>query len=154
MEVKCSHCGTVSTVHDQKVPIGRSYFVCPGCSSRVNVFKGLQEGSVVKNLVGVRFFRDGEGFNEAYAEPGQLWHVVKVTQPCPDKGENRECERKNKGRCPNQRLLMRLDRDNSFYRTCLYRNGRKLFDKTDRTLVGAHGLLSEPDDEDTTYKII
>jgi DNA-directed RNA polymerase subunit RPC12/RpoP len=149
MEVKCTHCGTASTVLDEKVPIGRSYFICPACDHRVNVFKGLKEGSMVKNLVGVRFFREDEGFHEEYCEPGELWHVVKVTQPCPDKGDDRECERNNKGRCPNQRLLMRLDRDNSFYRTCLYRNGRKLFDKTDRTLVGAQGLLSEPDDDAT-----
>ncbi|MDQ7785839.1 MAG: hypothetical protein RDU20_23360 [Desulfomonilaceae bacterium] len=154
MDVKCSHCGIVSSVRDDKVPIGRSYFLCPGCNRRVNVFKGLQEGSVVKNLVGFRFFRDGEGFNEAYAEPGELWHVVKVTQPCPDKGDDRACERENKGRCPNQRLLMRLDRDDSFYRTCLYRNGRKLFDRSDRTQVGAQGLLGDPDDDDTTYRIL
>jgi hypothetical protein len=116
------------------------------------VFKGFQEGALVKNLVGVRFFREEEMFHEEYCPPGELWHVVRVTQPCPDRGEDKECEVKNRGRCPNQRLVLRLDRDNVLYKTCLYRNGRKIFDKSDRTMVGAHGLRPDPDD-DSTYRL-
>lgn len=153
MDFTCSTCRGVSSIDDEKIPIGRSYFICPECQSRVNVFKGLQEGSVVKNVVGLRFFRDEGTFHEEYCAPGELWHVVKVTQPCPDKGDDRECELRNNGRCPNQRLIMRLDRDNVLYRTCLYRNGRKVFDRTDRTLVGAQGLISDPDD-DITCRIL
>ena len=136
---------------DSKIPIGRSYFLCPSCDARVNVFKGLQPGNIVTNLVGVRFFRDGDDFHEEYCEPGELWRVVRVTQPCPDKGEDRECEIKNKGRCPNQRLILRLDRDKMLYRTCLYRNGRRIFDRTSRTPLGAKPLMAEEDDE--TYRI-
>ena len=153
MDLVCKRCQSLSAIDDEKIPVGRSYFICPSCGDRVNVFKGLQVGAVVKNVVGLRFFRDGGTFHEEYCPPGELWHVVKVTQPCPEKGEDRECERTNRGRCPNQRLIMRLDRDNVLYRTCLYRNGRKVFDRTDRTLVGAHGLTEDPDD-DATYRIL
>jgi hypothetical protein len=150
MKVTCSQCRTVTDLQDGKVPIGRSYFLCPHCHTRINVFKGLQPGSLVVNLVGVRFFREGDDFHEEYCEPGELWRVVKVTQPCPDRGEDKECEAKNKGRCPNQRLILRLDRDRMIYRTCLYRNGRRIFDKTSRVPVGSKPLM---EDEDETYRI-
>ncbi len=151
MKVTCAQCGSISDIPDSKIPIGRSYFLCPSCDARVNVFKGLQPGNIVTNLVGVRFFRDGDDFHEEYCEPGELWRVVRVTQPCPDKGEDRECEIKNKGRCPNQRLILRLERDNLLYRTCLYRGGRRIFDRTSRTPLGAKPLMPEEDDE--TYRI-
>jgi hypothetical protein len=152
MDVTCSNCATVSSIEDRKVPIGKSYFLCPNCDTRINIFKGLQPGALVVNLVGVRFFHEGNEFHEEYCEPGELWRVEKVTQPCPDRGEDRECEINNKGRCPNQRLLLRLERDKKLYKPCLYRNGRRIFDKTSRTPVGSHPLFNYAED-DETYRI-
>lgn len=152
VEVVCSKCRTASDVPEEKVPVGRSYFVCPKCEARINIFKGLQEGSLVINLVGVRFFDEGDEFSEVYCEPGEFWTVMKVTQPCPDRGDDKSCELNNKGRCPNQRLLMRLERNKKLYKTCLYRNGRKVFDKTGRSPVGAKPLTDDYDD-DRTYRV-
>lgn len=151
MDLTCSQCGTTTKVPERKIPIGRSYFLCPKCDSRINIFKGLRPGTLVTNLVGVRFFRDGDEFHEEYCEPGELWRVEQVTQPCPDKGDDKACELNNKGRCPNQRLLVRLERNKMIYRTCLYRNGRRIFDKTSRVPVGAIPLQDISDDE--TYRV-
>jgi hypothetical protein len=152
MQVACANCGVKSDVANKKVPLGRSYFLCPSCGSRINIFKGLQPGALVTNLVGIRFLREGEGFHEEYCEPGELWRVVHVTEPCPDRGDDKDCERKNKGRCPNQRLVVLLERDQTLYRTCLYRNGRRIFDKAARHPVGADYSQGTPD-EDTTHRI-
>jgi len=152
MDVTCCTCKTVSTIAEWEIPLGRSYFLCPSCQSRINIFKGLQPGALVTNLVGIRFMSDGSGLCEEYCEPGELWRVVNVTQPCPEKGHGQDCEVANKGRCPNQRLIMRLDRDKVLYRTCLYRKGRKIFDKTARTPVGVPPPFS-PIDDDETYRI-
>jgi hypothetical protein len=67
--------------------------------------------------------------NERLAESGELWRVMDVVEPCPDKGKGRSCEGDNRGRCPNQRLVVRLSRDKKLYKTCLYRGGRRIFDK-------------------------
>lgn len=156
MDVTCSKCGTLSNVPDQKVPIGRSYLLCPQCEARINIFKSLQPGAVVTNLTGLRFSREGSGLHEEYCEPGELWRLVEVIHPCPEKGRARECERDNKGRCPNQRLILRLRRDKTLYRSCMYRKGRKIFDKSSRSPVGAGPPPSDilpPEDEDKTYRI-
>lgn len=153
MDVTCSTCETVSTISDWEIPVGRSYFICPTCESRINIFKGLRPGALVVNVVGLRFLREGDELNEQYCEPGELWRVVKVTQPCPDKGHSLDCELENRGRCPNQRLLMRLDRDNTLYRTCLYRKGRKIFDKSARIPVGVPLPITPTDEDDSTYRI-
>jgi len=151
MDLTCSKCGTLTQLPDRKIPIGRSYFLCPNCDARINLFIGLRPGTLITNLVGVRFFRETDEFYEEYCEPGELWRVVKVTQPCPDQGEDKACEVNNKGRCPNQRLIVRLERNGQLYRTCLYRNGRRLFDKTGRVPVGVIPAPTPADDE--TYRI-
>jgi hypothetical protein len=150
MNVTCSQCKAQSDIPDSKIPIGRSFFLCPHCHARINIFKGLKPGTLVTNLVGVRFLREGEEFHEEHCDPGELWRVVQVTQPCPDRGDDKECETKNRGRCPNQRLILRLDRDKMLYRTCLYRNGRRIFDKTSRVPVGSRPLMEE---ETSTQRI-
>ncbi|MFC1836393.1 zinc-ribbon domain-containing protein [Thermodesulfobacteriota bacterium] len=152
MEVTCHKCKSVSNVTDSKVPVGRSYMLCPTCRTRINMFKGVKPGVMLTNLMGLRFQRYGEDFHEVYCEPGELWKVIEVTEPCPHKDEDEECERRNKGACPNQSLIVRLNRDRQLYSTCLYRLGRRLFDKATRHPVGAV-LPFEDYDEDVTYRV-
>jgi len=57
--------------------------------------------------------------------------VINVLQPCPEKGKGKPCELENMGRCPNQRLIVRLRFEKSLYKTCLYRAGRRIFDKSE-----------------------
>ena len=142
MEVKCANCSTVSKLPDGKVPVGRSYVLCPTCNQRINIFKGVRIGSIIKNLIGLRFLGDNDDLNDRFCEPGELWRVVNIVEPCPDKGRNRACERENYGRCPNQRLVVRLRRDKTIYKTCLYRRGRRIFDKGGRSPVGNTGISS------------
>jgi hypothetical protein len=155
MEITCSKCGTRSNLPDEKIPIGRSYTQCPKCEARINIFKGFPVGALVQNQAGLRFLRGEDELYEEYCEPGELWRVVEVIQPCPDKGTGRACELENKGRCPNQRLILRLTRDKILYKTCLYRKGRRIFDKAGRTPVGKQepsGMMFFEDD-DETYRI-
>jgi len=142
MELTCSNCGKSTRVSESKVPVGRSYIVCPKCSSRINIFKTVQAGAIITNLTGLRFMGEGDGLTERFCEPGELWRVVDVVQPCPDKGSGRSCEEENKGRCPNQRLVVRLRRDKMLYKTCLYRKGRRIFAKGKRSPVGDRGFSS------------
>jgi hypothetical protein len=79
---------------------------------------------------------EGELFDE-YCDPGELWRVIEVSEPCPHKDGQLECETQNRGHCPNQRLVLRLERTGKLYTSCLYRHGRKVFDATSRTPVGA-----------------
>jgi DNA-directed RNA polymerase subunit RPC12/RpoP len=154
MEVTCSNCGTISKLPDGKVPIGRSYILCPRCDGRITIYRGLKVGNTVKNLIGVRFLRDDDQMIDEFCEPGELWKVVEVLEPCPEKGTGRACERENFGRCPNQRVVVRLRGDTSLYRTCLYRKGRKIFDRGGHAPVGnrpptsALRPLNPTDDED------
>ena len=151
MDITCEKCGAVSAVPDKRIPTGRSYFLCPQCEARINIFKSLPVGCQVVNLAGLRFFRHSDEFHEEHCEPGELWRVVDVVEPCPDKGKNRSCELENRGRCPNQRLILRLSRDRTLYRSCMYRNGRKIFERTTRSPVGAQIPISDiwPDEEET-----
>ncbi len=129
--------------------------LCPHCEARINIFKGFPVGAGVENMTGLRFLRDEDGsLSEQYCEPGEIWRVVEVIQPCPDKGKGRPCEDENRGRCPNQRLILRLSRDKTLYKTCLYRKGRRIFDRSGRTPVGKQPLSEAwvPDD-DETYRI-
>jgi predicted Zn finger-like uncharacterized protein len=142
VNVNCTNCGTVSLLVDQKIPVGRSYVVCPSCKVRINIFKGLGIGSVITNLVNLRFLASSGELEERFAEAGETWRVVNVIEPCPDKGKGRACELTNKGRCPNQRLVVRLSRDTTLYKTCLYRGGRRIFDKGGRAPVGSCALTS------------
>jgi DNA-directed RNA polymerase subunit RPC12/RpoP len=142
MELTCSKCRRSARVPDAKVPVGRSYIVCPRCSSRINIFKTPQAGSIITNLTGLRFLGEGDDLTERFCEPGEMWRVVDVVNPCPDKGRGRSCELENKGRCPNQRLVVRLRRDKTLYKTCLYRKGRRIFDKGKRSPVGERGFSS------------
>ncbi len=155
MEVTCQKCKSVSDIPDRKIPIGRSYTICPVCQSRINIFKGLPVGAIIQNLIGMRMLRDGDEFCEQYIEPGEFWRVVDVIAPCPDKGHGRACEIENQGRCPNQRLIVRLRRDRTRYRTCLYRRRRRIFDRADHTAVGVQQPTAElfPVDEEETYRI-
>lgn len=155
MEVTCSKCETVSDVPDEKIPIGRSYLLCPECESRINIFKGLPVGATAQNLTGLRFFGDQDDLFERHCEPGELWRVVEVLEPCPDKGKGRVCELENKGRCPDQRLILRLTRDKVLYKSCMYRKGRRIFDKSGRTPVGKQPTSGTvyPDDDEKTYRI-
>ncbi len=125
---------------DAKVPVGRSYIICPECTARINIFKSVSAGAVVTNLTGLRFFGAGDGLLDRFCEPGEMWRVVEVVEPCPDKGKGRTCEIENKGRCPNQRLVVRLHRDKTLYKTCLYRRGRRIFDKGYRSPVGNRAI--------------
>jgi hypothetical protein len=154
MDVKCNKCATVSNIPDGEIPIGRSYILCPECETRINLFKGFPVGAAIQNLAGLRFFSNGENLSDRYCEPGEVWRVVDVIQPCPDKGKGRACEIENKGRCPNQRLLIRLSRDKTVYKTCLYRKGRRIFDRSGRTPVGKVPSSGTFDaDDDKTYRI-
>ncbi len=136
MELQCKRCGTCSELTEGRVPIGRSYLICPGCGGRINIFKGPPAGATVQNLVGVRFLSEARNLEDRFCEPGEQWRVVTVVEPCPERGRGKACEIENHGRCPNQRLLVRLPREQTIYRTCLYRKGRKLFDKDYRLPVG------------------
>jgi hypothetical protein len=127
-------------VQDAKIPMGRSYVVCPTCTVRINIFKGPQAGSTITNLTGLRFLGEGDGLMERFCEPGELWRVIDVVHPCPDKGRGRSCERENKGRCPNQRLVVRLRHERTLYKTCMYRKGCRIFDKGKRSPVGERGI--------------
>jgi hypothetical protein len=128
---------------DVKIPMGRSYIICPACSVRINIFKSPQTGSIITNLTGLRFLGEGDGLMERFCEPGELWRVMEVVQPCPDKGRGRDCERENRGRCPNQRLVVRLRRERTLYKTCMYRRGRRIFDKGKRSPIGDRNLFSD-----------
>jgi hypothetical protein len=142
VEVKCTTCRTSSRLVDARVPVGRSYIICPECAQRINIFKSVSVGAVVTNLLGLRFLGDGDGLLDRFCEPGEMWRVVDVVEPCPDKGKGRSCEMENRGRCPNQRLVVRLRRDRTLYKTCLYRKGRRIFDKGGRSPVGNRGISS------------
>ncbi len=142
MDVTCVNCGTINKVLDARIPVGRSYIVCPYCVSRINIYKGVGAGTIITNLVNLRFLASCGEFEERFAEAGELWRVVNVIDPCPDKCKNRTCETENRGRCPNQRLVVRLSRDTVLYKTCLYRRGRKIFDKGGRVPVGRLALTS------------
>ncbi len=141
MEVKCAKCSNVAVLRDERVPLGKSYILCPRCRSRINIFKGVKAGSVLTNLTGVRFSGSADELMERFCEPGEFWRVVKVLQPCPEKGKGRSCEMENKGRCPNQRLMVRLRFEKTVYKTCLYRKGRRIFGKGDTAPVG-RGVMS------------
>ena len=136
LEATCVKCGTVCQLPDQRIPLGRSYILCPGCNSRINIFKGVRTGGVLINLTGLRFSGCSDELMERFCEPGELWRVINVLQPCPDKGKGKPCELENMGRCPNQRLVVRLRSEKSLYKTCLYRKGRRIFDKSDDSPVG------------------
>jgi hypothetical protein len=137
---------------DAMVPVGRSYIVCPGCGSRINIFKSLRIGAVVTNLTGLRFLGSDDGLLDKFCEPGEVWKVVEVVEPCPDRGRGRACEEENQGRCPNQRLVVRLRRDKTLYKTCLYRKGRRIFDKEKRSPVGDRGVSSGCDVSDRSSR--
>jgi len=74
--------------------------------------------------------------------------VIRVVEPCPDRGKGRACELENRGRCPNQRLVVRLSHNKTLYKTCLYRRGRKIFDKGWRPAVGSKPTSSGCDYSD------
>jgi hypothetical protein len=95
---------------------------------------------VLRNLAGLRFSGSADELMERFCEPGEFWRVVKVLQPCPEKGKGRACELENKGRCPNQRLMVRLRFEKTVYKTCLYRRGRRIFEKGDTAPVGRQAL--------------
>lgn len=139
VEKACPKCGTVSKVSDQDVPLGWSFIVCPACKDRIDIFKGAQVGMVLKNLAGMRFFAETDSLMDRYCEPGELWRVTEVIEPCPDKGRGRACEIQNRGRCPNQRLIVRLVRDTAEHKTCLYRKARLIFDIMNTYPVGRLG---------------
>jgi len=123
-------------VPDGRVPVGRSFVQCPRCKRRVGIFVGVPVGAVLTNLTGVRFLAGTSDLMDRFCDPGEAWRVVKVLDPCPDKGKGRSCELQNRGRCPNQRLVVRLSRDMALYKTCLYRRGWRIFDKCSRSPVG------------------
>ncbi len=142
MEVTCSKCHILLNLPDEKVPVGRSYVICPRCSSRINLFMSVRPGAVVTNLTGLRFLGDTGDLDDRFCDPGELWRVVEVVEPCPDKGKGRACEVENRGRCPNQRLVIRLRGGKTQYKTCLYRQARHIFDKNRRPPVGDRGVSS------------
>jgi hypothetical protein len=142
VKVTCSKCHLLMNLPDEKVPIGRSYVICPSCGSRINVFRSLRPGAAVINLTGLRFLADDENLNERFCDAGELWRVVEVVEPCPDKGQGRACEAENRGRCPNQRLVIRLRGEKTCYKTCLYREGTRIFDKSRRYPGGKRGVSS------------
>ncbi len=143
MKITCTNCGTVFRIAENKIPIGRSYVICLNCESRINIFRSVGVGAVLTNLTNLRFLGNNKDLNERFCEPGALWRVVDVVEPCPDKGKGRYCEVENRGRCPNQRLVLRLSRDVTLYKTCLYRGGRRIFDKSSRTPVGNYVVTSD-----------
>lgn len=102
----------------------------------MNIFKGPPTGATLQNLVGVRFLGEAGDLVDRFCEPGEQWRVVNVVEPCPDRGTGKACELENHGRCPNQRLYVKLPNEHAVYRTCLYRKGRRLFDKDYRLPVG------------------
>jgi hypothetical protein len=110
----------------------------------LNIFKGFRVGQLIRNLAGIRFLKSEceSGLDEEYCEPGENWRVVSIIEPCPDKGKNRTCELENNGRCPNQRMVVRISGDNRMHKTCLYRRGRRIFAPEDRMPVGNVGLSS------------
>ncbi len=136
MKITCANCGRRSGLADSRIPIGRSYVVCPKCDSRINIFKSVAVGSIIRNLTNLRFLGGDNNFNDRFCEAGEMWRVVDVVEPCPDKGKGRSCEAQNRGRCPNQRMVVRLSRDSTHYKTCLYRNGRRIFEIGGRKLRG------------------
>jgi predicted Zn finger-like uncharacterized protein len=142
VKILCAHCGALSRLSDNKIPVGRSYVVCPNCASRINIFKSVAIGSIVRNLTNLRFLGGDNNFNDRFCEAGEMWRVVDVVEPCPDKGKGRSCEAQNRGRCPNQRMVVRLSRDSVLYKTCLYRNGRRIFDLGGRSPVGNCAVTS------------
>ncbi len=144
MELTCTQCGTISKIPSSRLPYGRSYTQCPGCGIRLNIFKGFRVGQLIRNLAGIRFLRsDGNiGLDEEYCDPGENWRVEAIVEPCPDKGKARSCEMDNFGRCPNQRMVVRLSGDKRLHKTCMYRGGRKIFAVEDRMPVGNVRLSS------------
>ncbi len=132
VKVTCSKCHILMNLPDENVPIGRSYVICPSCGSRHNVFGSLKPGVAVINLTGLRFLADDENLDDRFCEAGELWRVMEVVEPCPDKGKGRDCEAENRGRCPNQRLVIRPRGEKTRYKTCLYRKGARIFDKSRR----------------------
>ena len=124
--------------------------LCPNCHCRINIFKSVAIGSIVKNLTNLRFLGGEDNFNDRFCEAGEMWRVVDVVEPCPDKGKGRSCEAHNKGRCPNQRMVIRLSRDITLYKTCLYRNGRRIFDIGGRSPVGNCAVTSGSQTIDST----
>jgi hypothetical protein len=140
VKVPCSKCQLLLNLPDEKIPIGRSYVICPSCGFRMNIFGGLRPGAVVINLTGLRFFADDENLNDRFCDAGELWRVMEVVEPCPDKGKGRACETENRGRCPNQRLVIRLRGEKTIYKTCLYRGGAQVFDKSRRYPSGKRGV--------------
>lgn len=136
MNVRCPKCGAVLQIAD-RVPVGRSFAMCSRCGARVNIFAEPSPGSVMCNLAGVRFIHQTNCLNDVFCEPGELWKVIQVVRPCPDKGKGKACELENRGKCPNQRLLVKpMSLDRTYYRTCLYRKGRKIFEKHVKVPVG------------------
>lgn len=156
MDVKCQKCHTIASVPDKEIPIGRSYIVCPKCDARINIFKGFPEGAIIENLTNLRFMSYDSEFEEHFCEPGELWRVIEVITPCPDKGKGKACELENRGRCPNQRLVIKHIKDKAVYKSCLYRKRRRIFDPGElRVPVGRipdlDALYEEEDDK--TYRI-
>ena len=149
MDVTCHECGTVSKLPSRDVPVGRSYVVCPNCSTRITIFKGVKVGATVRNVVGIRFSGGFDELSDRYCEPGELWRVVEIIEPCPDKGQGKSCEMDNEGRCPNQRMVLRLRGEKALYKTCLYRKRRKIFDRGGHAPVGerspSSGLMPRQD---------
>jgi DNA-directed RNA polymerase subunit RPC12/RpoP len=145
VKVTCSTCHIPLNLPDEKVPVGRSYVVCPRCGSRINIFMSVRPGAVVTNLTGLRFLANNDDLEDRFCDPGELWRVLEVVEPCPDRGKGRACEKENRGRCPNQRLVIRLRGDKIRYKTCLYRQGRRIFDKNRRPPVGDRPLSSGSD---------
>ena len=142
MELQCRKCGMLTELTDVRVPIGRSCLFCPSCGARIKIFKGIPAGATVRNLLAVRFIGESGGLHDRFCEPGEQWRVVDVVDPCPDKGQGKACELENLGRCPNQRLYVRLPGESTIYRTCLYRKGRKLFGRDYRLPVGRSSPVS------------
>jgi hypothetical protein len=142
VKITCANCGRVSKLTNIRIPVGRSYVICPKCNSRINLFKSVAVGSIVRNLMNLRFLGGDNKFNDRFCEAGEMWRVVDVVEPCPDKGKGRSCEAQNRGRCPNQRMVVRLSRDSTLYKTCLYRNGRRIFDLGGRNPVGNCAVTS------------
>ncbi len=154
MKATCIKCEAVCQLRDEKIPLGKSYILCPVCNARINIFKGVRAGSVLMNLTGLRFSGSAEELMERFCERGELWRVINVVQPCPEKGKGKTCELENMGRCPNQRLIVRLRFEKSLYKTCLYRRGRRIFEKSEDAPVGrvpiSSGLPLKPAPTSTT----
>ncbi len=143
MQATCAKCEAVCQLSDDKIPLGKSYILCPSCNSRITIFKGVRAGSVLMNLTGLRFSGSAKELLERFCERGELWRVINVVQPCPEKGKGKPCEIENMGRCPNQRLIVRLRSEKDLYKTCLYRRGRRIFEKSDDAPVGRVPISSD-----------